>query len=248
MAAIASRQSRATFQRWGVAAVVFAHLLLLALLELDFQRSAALQKLEADAEFSLPTLKVQLTRPWRAAARSPAGAEAARTAGQRSAAVKAPSSPASNPVAAAVPATPPAEASETPAAAPGEDAPDARVVAALRASLGCNHAALAHLTPEERQGCQERLAGVGGAPLAPAPLGLTPEAKEAFDLAVRENKSAHIPMFGCFATFGMGKIQWYHPSRGVKLGKLPCYIVAPKGVFLPDKPPAKGFMDGAPPR
>ena len=74
MAAIASRQSRATVQRWGVAAVVFAHLLLLALLELDFQRSAALQKLEADAEFSLPTLKVQLTRPWRAARIAPATA------------------------------------------------------------------------------------------------------------------------------------------------------------------------------
>jgi hypothetical protein len=54
-----------------------------------------------------------------------------------------------------------------------------------------------------------------------------------------------MPAFGCFARFGGGKIVWYHPSQGLKLGRLDCYFAAPKAVFQPDKPPTSGFMDHA---
>lgn len=147
----------------------------------------------------------------------------------------------------ASPETPaPAPQSALSAPPPGEVSADRasaeQVASALRGALGCNRNALIKLSPEEKATCDERMAGVAGAQAPPSPLGLGPEAKAAFDLAVRENKSVHIPLVGCFATFEPGKIHWYHPSRGVKLGPLPCYVVAPKGVLLPDKEKAKGFF------
>ena len=73
-------------------------------------------------------------------------------------------------------------------------------------------------------------------------IGINPEARAEFDLAWNEDHSPqHLAYVGCFARFGLGKLTWHHPSRGMKLGPLPCYFATPKATLLPDKSTPKGF-------
>ena len=97
------------------------------------------------------------------------------------------------------------------------------------------------LTAEESERCNQRNIRLG-AGAQETDINMSASARAEFDLAQKENHSpGHIPLIGCFATFGLGKVTWYHPSHGVKLGPLPCYIATSHAVMLPDKEPAKGF-------
>lgn len=242
-------QTQARTQRWRAGGIVLlAHLLFLGLLELDLQRATVQQALLNEPAFVTPPMIVQLTHSWRTATK-PQGARPVSRAADAGDAARPRSPPISEPE--------PVEPLLAPRAAPdaavegsdrdaaGQGDSDARVTGLLRGSVGCEHARFAGLTSEELHGCEDRFAGPGSDPHHASPLGLAPSAKTAFDLAALENKTPHMPAFGCFARFGGGKFVWYHPSQGLKLGGLPCYFVAPKGVLQPDKQPAAGFMDHA---
>ena len=108
---------------------------------------------------------------------------------------------------------------------------------ALRGVVGCDHSALFELSSEERSDCHDRMAN-GRATLAEhAPLGIDPEKLAVFDAAWTADHSAqHMAGFACLAKFGRGKIQWAHPSEGVKFPLLPCYFYTPKATFSVDAP------------
>jgi hypothetical protein len=220
---------------FAVAIAVAIHLLLWIAWDQDLGRNVP----PAVGE-SLPTIAVELVAPslLRPTRTATATAPVERPRHSARSAQPAPRESANSTSSQFAPeALPPSGRNEEPAHAEG---PDPRLAAVLRGTLGCEHADFVGLSTDERHKCQERLER-GVDPNRAAPLGLGAEAKEGFDLAQVENKSAHIPYAGCFARFGGGKIQWYHATRGVKVPGLPCYFVAPKGVLRPDKPPAKGF-------
>lgn len=114
------------------------------------------------------------------------------------------------------------------------------VSAALRVSVGCDHANFLGLTAAEKQRCQQRMvARSGGAPMMD--IGIDPEARAEFDLAWNDDHTPqHLVYLGCKARFGLGQFSWEHPYHRPKLGPLPCYLTTPEAIILPDKPKPKG--------
>jgi hypothetical protein len=109
------------------------------------------------------------------------------------------------------------------------------LVSALRGSVGCDHAGLLGLSQEERQGCRNRFAAGRGAAGDSDQLGIDPVKRAAYDAAWKADHSPqHMAALGCFAVFGHGKLQWLHPSAGIRLGPLPCYFVTPKATLSAD--------------
>ncbi len=111
------------------------------------------------------------------------------------------------------------------------------VAGALRGSVGCDHAGLFALTEEERRHCRERIATGRATEAQYADLGIDPEKRAVFDAAwTADHAPRHMPGFACLAKFGGGKIQWAHPSEGIKVPRLPCYFFTPKATFSVDPP------------
>lgn len=224
----------------GLAAALAIHSVLLVALVLDLRLAR-----EADQEMTPPyTVDIELVPFWRyqTVPRGAARGETEPGAPSRARAPGGETRPTGAPAAAQGQeglSPPPAAAHDNPKVA--GDSEVARTAATLRAALGCRHGELLGLTREEQERCGDRLGG-SGAEIADAPLALPPGARAEFDLAWKENHSPqHMAAMGCFAKFGLGKVRWYHPSRGVKLGPLPCYVVTPKATLLPDKTQRKGF-------
>ena len=108
---------------------------------------------------------------------------------------------------------------------------------ALRGSVGCEHAGLFTLSDDERRGCRERLATGRATAAQWAELGIDPKRRAVFDAAWKaDHDPQHMAGFACLAKFGGGKIQWAHPSEGVKAPHLPCYFYTPKATFAVDPP------------
>ncbi len=227
--ASSARRRIARRRALGLAAALAVHTLLLLVFVVDMDRNAAFSVAQDRDQvvIHVALAPASAVRPRR---RPPVPAS---TPGARAGPTK--SAPES-----AAPQPPASEARASPGEAPAP-AQDAAVAKALRGSVGCAHARLVNLTDEERRRCDQAFADIGRH-AEPYDLNMSPEARASFDLAVKENQTAHPPAFGCLAKFGLGKFVWYHPSRGVKLGPLPCYFVAPKAIPLPDPDPPKGFF------
>ena len=133
-------------------------------------------------------------------------------------------------------------ATQTPSTSPGP-VDSAALGKALRGSVfGCAHADVANLSEVERQRCRD----VFAANRADAPdlsqFAISPEKRAIFDAAWKADHSPqHMAGVICLARFGGGKLQWLHPSEGVKLGPLPCYVFTPKATFSADAPHARGW-------
>jgi hypothetical protein len=114
------------------------------------------------------------------------------------------------------------------------------LASALRGSIGCDHAGFLGLSDAEKRRCQQRsLARSGGAP--ETGIGINPEAQTEFDLAWRDDHTPQHPAYAkCEARFGLGQFKWNHYYRRIKLGPLPCYLVTPEAIVLPDKPKLEG--------
>jgi len=229
------RRDAARSWRLGVAASLLAHLVFLAVLGVGLRRPADLPP--------SPAVEVELSPPWptarlperRPAPPAPAGLEKDEPAKTP------PPSPA-----AAVPPGVAANAAPAPAAEPPPTAPPVAggggLASALRGSVGCDHADLVELSPAERQHCRDRFATAGKDPGDLTRFAIDPVKRAAFDAAWKADHSPqHMAALGCFMRFGGGKVEWLHPSEGFKLGRLPCYFVAPKATFSADPPPARGW-------
>jgi len=114
---------------------------------------------------------------------------------------------------------------------------------ALRGSVvGCAHADIANLTDTERQHCRDAFAANKADGPDLSQLAISPEKRAIFDAAWKADHSPqHMAGVICLARFGGGKLQWLHPSEGVKLGPLPCYAFTPKATFSADPPHARGW-------
>jgi hypothetical protein len=128
--------------------------------------------------------------------------------------------------------------------APVTEAPAAAsaggLTSALRSSIGCDHADLMGLSPVERQRCHDQFAAAGKDPGDLTALGIDPVKRADFDAAWKADHSPqHMAAVGCFMRFGAGKVEWLHPSEGFRLGRLPCYFVAPKATLSADPLPAQ---------
>lgn len=129
----------------------------------------------------------------------------------------------------------------TPAGPPATD--NAALGRALRASLiGCAHAQMANLSDAQRQHCLDSLAANhAGAPDLSA-MAISPEKRAIFDAAwTADHSPQHMAGVACLARFGGRKLEWLHPTEGVKLGPLPCYVFTPKATFSADRPHAPGW-------
>jgi hypothetical protein len=137
---------------------------------------------------------------------------------------------------------------------PAPPAPPSALASALRGSIGCDHSGLLGLSPAERERCRDRFAKTGKVPADLTALeglawvalsrdgaaGLDPEKRAAFDAAWKADHSPqHMAALGCFMRFGGGKVEWLRPSEGFRLGRLPCYFVAPKATLSADPPAAQ---------
>jgi hypothetical protein len=224
------RASARSATRWlGLAAALAFHLALVMAVTFDLRDSLTLPM--PFGERPAQAVDIDLTPPPKPAAqperrmRAPLPSASPRPSQPSPAPAQGPAAPAPTVTAAAPPAS--------------EGAPG--VTSALRASLGCDHASFLELSEAEKLHCRQRM--VGRSQDAPErDIGINPEARAEFDLAWKEDHSPqHLAFVGCFARFGVGKLIWYHPSRGVKLGPLPCYYGTPKSTLLPDKPAPTGF-------
>jgi hypothetical protein len=139
-------------------------------------------------------------------------------------------------------------ASSSPAAVqipstPGGSVGSAILGNALRESVvGCAHADMAILTDAERQHCQDAFAARRADTPDLTELAISPEKRAIFDAAWKADHSpGHMAGVACLARFGGRKLQWLHPSEGIKLGPLPCYVFTPKATFSADAPHAPGW-------
>jgi hypothetical protein len=223
----------------GAAAALVVHLALGLLLAFDVGQGARLFGAQ-DAGPKTLVLNIELAPPRPRQRPAPSTPEASLSSRPR------PAAPLSRSIAQRAPRPAPATISrpagpDTSEPNPAEPAPNAGVIQALRGSVGCDRRSLVRLTAEESERCNQRNIRLG-AGAQETDINLSASARAEFDLALKENHSpGHIPLIGCFATFGLGKVTWYHPSHGVRLGPLPCYIATSHAVMLPDKEPAKGF-------
>ena len=207
----------------GVAVSLLAHLAFVAILAVSLKQPGALR--------SGPAVDVELV-PLRPASRSPERhptrslpAQATKTEPKQ---VIAPPNVPGPSIAAARPA-------------PITGAPAASgLTSALRGSVGCDHADLMGLSPAERQRCRDQFATAGKDPGDLTALGIDPVKRAAFDAAWKADHSPqHMAAVGCFMRFGAGQAEWLHPSEGFRLGRLPCYFVAPKATLSADPLPAQ---------
>jgi hypothetical protein len=114
---------------------------------------------------------------------------------------------------------------------------------ALRGSVvGCAHADMANLTDAERQHCRDTFAASRADTPDLSRFAIAPEKRAIFDAAwTADHSPEHMAGIACLARFGGHKLEWLHPSQGVKLGPLPCYVFTPKATFSADPPHAPGW-------
>ena len=141
-------------------------------------------------------------------------------------------------------ASPPPATDLTPPLPPSvESEPGAAPTApTFRATIGCAHPGLMALSPSERQACRDRFATATRGVHEEAELGIDPIERAAYDASwTADHSPQHMAGMACVATFGWHGLKWAHPSEGVKLGPLPCYVFTPKATFSVDPPPARGW-------
>lgn len=217
------RRVRIGRMAWAGAAVLAAHLGLLAMLAMRAGPMTIRQYGEDAFEIALvpPIYLPRRARPLPPAALRPRPPRA-----QSSVVVALPMAPIESP------ATPPAVAvaPSTPVQALNGD-----IGGVLRRRLGCARTDQAGLAQAERQACADAL---GRGVRQVAALGQTvPAEKQAYYAAVKAARESegHGPGIGCHIRFGGGKpAQVETPPHGLKLGPLPCFIVPPAGMLTPE--------------
>jgi len=101
---------------------------------------------------------------------------------------------------------------------------------------------MANLTDAERQHCRDTFAANRTDTPDLSQFAIAPEKRAIFDAAwTADHSPQHMAGIACLARFGGRKLEWLHPSQGVKLGPLPCYFFTPKATFSAAPPHAPGW-------